>query len=133
MSPQSHATEEGLQEPADSSFTTQLTTGLSTADTNETTTVDLGIDVTDDNPNPSYANYTRINVTSSPAMHTDPNDLTNSTSRTVQPEGIFSIKPEEPSTFGNITGKYESPSTTQKLNTGAGTVAKGNNYLIFHR
>lgn len=171
MSPRFHVTEEGLPEPADSGRTTSPTTGLSTTDTDVTWTMSPGTDVTDDNPTPSNVtitagehinsstNYTHVNVTPSPAMHTDPyhlgvsstsisygskgfrstQEITSGETRnrsvphTVPPEGMSSIRPEESSTMGNNTEKYESPGATLRLNTGRGTVAGGNTYQIFHR
>ncbi|XP_040906905.1 T-cell surface protein tactile [Toxotes jaculatrix] len=139
VSPQANVTGEGLLEPSDRSLTS-LTTGLSTTDTTVTVTMSMGTSVTDGNPSPGNAtvtagehitsstNYTHVNVTESPATHTGPYHLLNSTTlsydstvltstqemtsdemgntsmqHTVHPADIFSIRQEESSTVGNLT------------------------------
>ncbi|XP_044079244.1 T-cell surface protein tactile [Siniperca chuatsi] len=94
VSPQSSGTEEGLIGSTDISLTTSPTTGLSTVNTNVTWTMSTGTDVTDD-PNlsnvtvtageriTSFTNYTHISITSSPATHTDPYHLNNSSDQEI--------------------------------------------------
>lgn len=91
----------------------------------------------------SFTSPAHSSVTSSPAAaHTEPNHSTalspgstvyrttqemagdetrnESTLHTAHPEDIFSIRPRESVTPGDITEKYESPGATQTLKTGNG-------------
>lgn len=52
-----------------------------------------------------------------------------STLHTAHPEDIFSIRPRESVTPGDITEKYESPGATQTLKTGNGIAVDGNNFV----
>lgn len=90
----SNVTEKGLIEPADTRRTTLPTTEHSTVDTNVIWTMSMGTDITD-NLSPSNVittagesvtssiNYTQTSVTSSPATHTDPYHVNNSTDQEI--------------------------------------------------
>ncbi|XP_023257383.1 T-cell surface protein tactile-like [Seriola lalandi dorsalis] len=137
-------TEGGLIEPAESSFTTYPTTGLSTTDTDVTWSTSTGTDATDDNPRPgnvtitagenitSFINDTHVSVTSSPATptHTEPFRFLNATTlrygstvfASTQEMAIDEVTKEsngteESSTTGNITENYD---VTPRLSTGTG-------------
>lgn len=100
----------------------------------------------------SFTSPAHSSVTSSPAAaHTEPNHSTalspgstvyrttqemagdetrnESTLHTAYPEDIFSIRPRESVTPGDITEKYESPGATQTLKTGNGIAVDGNNFV----
>ncbi|KAG7217046.1 hypothetical protein INR49_027585 [Caranx melampygus] len=93
VSPQSYVTEEGLTEPAESSFTTSSTTEFSSHDTSVTWTMSAGTDITDNDLRPrnvtiaagenitSFTHDAHVSVTSAPATptHTDPFHHVNST------------------------------------------------------
>ncbi|XP_049448869.1 T-cell surface protein tactile [Epinephelus fuscoguttatus] len=91
--PQSNVTEQGVITSTGSSRTTSPTSGLSTTVTNVTWTTSMGTDVTDNDlylsnvtageHETSLTNSTHINVTSSPATHTDPYRFSNSTDQEI--------------------------------------------------
>lgn len=137
----------------DTNVTWTMSSGTSVTDDNPNLS---NVTITHGEHATSGTNYTHQSVTSSPATHTDPDHLLNSTTlsysstvfrstqegdrtknestpQTANPEDIISVRPQESGTLGNITQKYEIPGTNSTLRTGSGVVAKGNNYLIFHR
>ncbi|XP_023122372.2 T-cell surface protein tactile [Amphiprion ocellaris] len=122
------ASPQGLTESADSSLNASMTTELSTH-ANWTTNMDTV------NPNTSDVTVTAIEnitsftqsrhtgVTSSPATHSTRSSYSSTVFKetpemagdetrnesTIHPADIFSTRPEETSTFGNISGNSENP------------------------
>lgn len=140
-------TPQGSTESADSSLTTSPNTGSSTH-VNWTTSISTSNPNTSSATIPpaehetSFTNSTHTSVTSSPATVSDTRQILNSTTssygstafrptqemasdetrngstvHTLHPE-IFSIRPQESSTSGNISEKSESPDATPTLSAG---------------